>query len=896
MSSPIPYIRLKGDKDEAGRHLRRAMGELFKTEKVAQNAGVPILKRTIDVDDYTTITVQVSNDQRFVWIESNPPSGGVEQEVTEKEYPETSQCPPGFIIRKLKFNERWPTDSLNQEEYKGDGSFDGFPGYIIAYDGKEWRYARYDEAGLGAFEGASNCGWWHLNTISDKLNDKYRKCDLITWDGGPGGMTQTGQTRSTSSSSGPGGAMHQMTSPKLNFDRYFYHGGKKIDAGLDCVLGACIIPKSGVDYYHVIGFSATVRYDSNGNPFGYGVTGWKYYVQKRPVSGTTGWTQVGSIDAFEDNDGPIRPDYETLKASSTAYCRLPWGSGFVDADGYAYVTMHYYAEIDIDPSTPGVLQDHSYRLVKVDLRNAQWENVGDRSKYVTTTQSSGFSDGGGPRTFNAPPSQPEGKPYSSSSYYSVLREMSEPCFVGMFGGLDKLYTYWVEPFTEGVTGSTNLSDSLGPIYEWPHWTEALGDHTHPHYQRPHHISWRQNESTRVVMRCYEMVNGNVRGKINSELVMEDKAYDGVYEHEYIHAQHTPYREITSGGWEGYGQGHVIARHVWDHHPQIPNSWVYAEAKLEYDTTAEQGTKTFSVVRNGKTEVSDSFTGGVCPLLYDNSLDFPVQMVPQLRAGGIPYSSLAAKGRGIMSIDMWFENYVVLNDDVSELAGDRTSYEFLVQGDDGLHGWWIANSWQGQYTSYGWGIGHDHDFRTNTYDNFPFYEGGGGISGKFYIAQPSINITSDKKSLYHPTTRAVHRPIDGMDERPYMHLQRKIYAGEPMTAFVGSAPSFQGPSYGYYSVTSNFYRVYESYFDDGPLSENSYVTSAHYDNGYFGYLTFRGWRWWCKAPGNARDGYNAMEDWELKCNFLSAEQINKLWGYDEETDKGTANMFFEIALL
>jgi hypothetical protein len=201
-------------------------------------------------------------------------------------------------------------------------------------------------------------------------------------------------------------------------------------------------------------------------------------------------------------------------------------------------------------------------------------------------------------------------------------------------------------------------------------------------------------------------------------------------------------------------------------------------------------------------------------------------------------------------------------------------------------------------SLGWG--HRIHYQTNNPGMSPLYEGGG--SGTMMtIAQQSINVASDNKTLYRPTQFAVHRQAEGLREKPYIRMRRKVHRHPQGMSTYAVPINFETPNYnGSYAPCHGWDEIFDSKLSNGPQGETANgtgdSTSYQYNYWFSNYLSYDAWRWWCKSPGNAGEGYDGWDEWEIDCNFATKDQINKLVGYDEEIDKGAENMFFEIAVL
>lgn len=932
MSSPFPYIRLKGDKEAAGQHLRRAMGELFKTERIAELAGVPILKRSIPVNDHTMITVQISKEQKFVWVESNPPSGEEYVEEEEEKRFSVDQCPPGFIVRKLTYDERFPTGSLNQTKYKGDGSFDGYPGHIIAYDGKQWRSARFDEANLGVFEGASNCGWWHLADVIENgglAEDDYNACDIITWEGGHGGLNNTTQSHSGPASSGVEDIQKVGARPYLK--DHFFHGGKKIDGPSGYVLCACIVKENNVDYYYCCSvLLSNVWHPSLSGIAYYTVTAGNIWVSRKRVSDTGGWEswEVQHIIKPQDpatNDSPwVREGY----VPGDGEWNLPWGTGYCDAEGNAYVPQIYYSQIPVTwpiAEYPNYSEaTRSLRIVKIDLRSGKTETVGDSAPGVIKQKwtAGTLEYWGGPWNFNAPPSTPTAKTAGIDAVGSSDIWQEEPALIGMWGGGQDLYTYWIEPWERFIVRNGYHISVPAERYEH-HYINTSGDPAVSYqYTREDTVTLTQSASCTIVLSCYKMKDGDLRATLVDSINLWEYENNANVTHEYVDAAHDYKRNIQSGGWDGPWSDNIVCRHIFDHNPEIKNSWEYSQIAADMDGVSRTAVKTMSYHRDGKTLRTDSATitqaliGPVLGGIADQRHIGPGWSVEDDVNGGGDYSPagwakvlwkrytvLDAASASGSTLDTGVRAYAPTS--YSPLSGTwdghRVAAQSVVPAGSGKNNWVLGYFKMGDFSTtdgdyrFAPGWGWMAMYQTNLPGSWPNYHGSGNGT-RMIIAQHSINLASDNRSLYAPPQFAVHREIKGMDEKPYIRVRRPVYRHPSGMADLDGVPG--GAAY-YYApdVNLGWDKVFESYRASGPAGEEgNWISSTFQQNYRFGVPgNYDHWRWWCRAAGNAEDGYE-WDEWEIDCNFASKEQINKLVGYDPEVDKGSENMFFEIAVL
>jgi hypothetical protein len=326
------------------------MLELFKTQSVQELAGVPIMKRTVEVDEYTTITVQIAKEQTFIDITSTMGHVEVEKEEEVSEQ-DILQCPAGFIIRKrTQYTKGFTTWSEDEEEQ----------GYIIAYNHakKNWAVASYQDAtGSGnTFAHASNIGWWHVPN-----KQAYSSCDVITWYG-----------QSYFDFSPP--TLRGYTTPDPDYSRinmltrYFFFKGRKFTAPQNHVLGACIIDVANVDYIYVLTTNLANKDSTSGYYFS-SLTSSRMKMSAL-LNGSTDWETAKGLN-YSDFD---------FNADDTSgyYWDAPMSTAYIDKDGYAYLVMKHNRRVPSASSTdtnPGTttLVSGSTEFIKFNMRNLSYE-------------------------------------------------------------------------------------------------------------------------------------------------------------------------------------------------------------------------------------------------------------------------------------------------------------------------------------------------------------------------------------------------------------------------------------------------------------------------------------------------------------------------------------------
>jgi hypothetical protein len=887
MPKEFPQIRLHGNKDAAVLHAKRGMLELFKTQSWQELAGVPITKRTVEVNDYTTITVQVAKEQTFIDITSNPPPGFVPPPVEEKPEEEFGKCPPGFIVRKLAQGETFNTDSLDQTKYTGTTDIDvGFDGYIIAYNAskKEWALASFRDE-LGEFEGAYAGGWWHLDTKAKELSGSYKTCDLITMGGGGGGL---GASSFVTTATSPN--TDQLVFHKIAFTKDFYMGGKEYRVGGNThCLGACIIkdPTNHQDYFHVLKVAI-----SQGDPAG-NLTSGGYQIWRQPVGGGED-EGLGSI-APSNNPSPF---YNPTTPPTTM--QVPRGLAYVDEDGYAYIVRAYGAthpELEVVGSSVDGQQ-----LLKIDLRNGDFEILLDSPEALLRGHKYFRRETSGSLQHHNPDGGGSPDPWSGSTTWNVSLNSPVPRLVGVFGGLDKLYTYQMS-YDSNSTGSASAHLAPEGTYESPNsspppatFTRWFQVGTHRH---------RINESSVRKMIVYEGTDKEI-----DSLIIEEAFVD--YDVKQDDASHASILAYESGGpIEGAAVGRHLTRWILSHHPKIKDSWEYLERLAEWDDIGKTGTITYKYVAWGKTVVSQSVP---IPSINDYFMDtdanrpsFPYDIAfeqefdfAKPRTGWYANGGRVSKWRyktttfdrqtGQPTSSPWWLQWDVFDN----LPDDIDSATFLRDLNTGGAAWGETyGSVSSSLSLLSTGVGSTGSVcgygRSSAWS--PGSAGAShlekGSANEFIISQTSAVPFSSNLKLYMPNTIAVHRPVEG-EIAPYLAMSRKMYMSSmPLDARKSLAVD------GAKAVLRLWYLVYLASHD--PAGEDG-VRDLEYGM-VTGPTTWGRERWlfWRKELGSAKDGY-LSDEWALESNFLTEKQLNALVRFDPDVPGAEKHMHFEIAVL
>ena len=387
MSSPFPQIRTKGDKDACGQYTKRAMLELFKTQDLQERMGVPIFKRTVPVNDYTEIEVQVVHDQKFIEIRCFPPSRGLEPSGEKDKEFDTRACPAAFVVRKLDIDAKQGTGFTPDKKQQG---------YIIAYNHarKKWEIASYQD-GTGStntFASCSNIGWWHAR--DDR--DGYTGCDVVTWYGTTFFDFTAPFMPRIYVDDETGRPDYEIPAVTALQKCIMFKGRRFLTP--NHVLGACIIDVAGVDYMYVHTCNLTEQ------DAGYKIT-WEYSIRCKlstlfsaPADGTNvPWESGGSLyvpDKIQFERGPGFVDTRKWWAH-------PIGTAYVDKDGYSYVMHRAYLNRYTSPEEQYVNSDICHVWVKYNLRDMGheilWDPTAPENRTTLNSSSNGLntSTGGG---------------------------------------------------------------------------------------------------------------------------------------------------------------------------------------------------------------------------------------------------------------------------------------------------------------------------------------------------------------------------------------------------------------------------------------------------------------------------------------------------------------------
>lgn len=354
MSKPFPAIRFHGNNLACVRHIKRGMLELFKTEALQKTMGVPVLRRTIEVSEYTTIMVHIAKEQTFIHITSNPPELPEKVPVTEEKEVEDYLCPYSFLVRKRDRTVK----NMPQVNFDHDG-------YLIAYDGdtRRWRVATFRGKDGSTVPYAANLGWFHAGNDAER---GYNHCDVVTWHGQSSPDFEPPFVNTTS---GPAfrGPFHFLKS-------VFYFQGRKLSAP-GFVVGACILPEGDDKYFYVHTIGMTLDNWGTASPQSY-ICRDRCYRQEyaATMAGGSTWTLLYQRD-YSDTSLP----FEDVGQPGGPYVK-GWGPprscDFIDENGIAHFIREYASnnltqglETRLNYATP--LDGNAY--IKFNLRTGKYD-------------------------------------------------------------------------------------------------------------------------------------------------------------------------------------------------------------------------------------------------------------------------------------------------------------------------------------------------------------------------------------------------------------------------------------------------------------------------------------------------------------------------------------------
>ena len=805
MSSPFPQIRLHGDKAVAGQHVKRGMLELFKTEAYIQNAGVSTTRRTVPVDDYTTIEVRIAEGQTFINITSLPGGEGAPVEQPEEEEFDYTTCPSAFIIRKIDWDGH---DEGVGPEVKG---------YLIAYNHTKnaWGVASFvDELG-GTTPYGSNLGWWHAEPTSES---GYYKCDVLTWHG----------------ASSPGfrppyvnGAPPDGTSPRSYLSTKLYFRGRKFQAP-GSIAGACILTENNVEYVYVHTVSLGTGGTSELEALMVSLEIISRISVSALLSGSTNWEQVKTIWSGTEMQTAWGGTY------SGSFNRIGFrGCDHISKDGIAtFVREHTYGPF-VGDSSPQTGYGMS-KVIEMDMRNGNWKIIHDAME-------DGPSHTGGWAGDHTEMIIP-GTTVTFPSHVGVCTEThtwttAKPWIFHVAPGTGELYTYGLQ--VNGFIEKTYVGLKGGDPEDWQFWID------------------------------YDTT-------LNADLKVEVIVYKNHKEHERLMLGRVLSTVSAYEKWEGTtlaeracsnSESTIYTRNLFEHLPDIPNSWRYVEKRFE--GSAGAGYASINLVEDGKKKELSGQSVGTDIWGYAG-----LQAWLPWTSGREPYDDGVFTTTKSYRFSSWNGG-----------SNTTTRLVFFTA---------TANPNRLPCRVYGF---------NNWYDTSDFF----GVGLGFRYDRPSFDDWGDaasfmvrRKDTFYPwmaEAYAVHRKVrakNGGEQVPYLWLRRPIYHGRDsgvnpdlLDIYIGSMSNL------YLADTADFYSIPipDPYGQDTTYSA---VPIPHW----------RGrWNFWTPHAGYFQSttedppgsgiypypNWNKSSGWTLKSNFLTKEQLNQL---TKETD----NAFFEIGVI
>ena len=446
MSKNLPAIRYHGNVKAGFRHTKRGLHELFRTEELQKHMGVPILKRTIEVSEYTYITVHIQLEQTFVHIYSNPPElPEVILPPPEKEKEPPSGCPSAFLIRFI------PARTANDAILAADAQ----DGYLIGYDHSSdtWRIMHIINDGVVLDQpAAANLGWYHNHNSADGI---FSHCDIVTWHGQGAPDFHPAWLPGHWSS---GFTILDYAARTLLQKRVYFQGREFTTP--EYVVGACILhmpDNQGVKRDYMYLHCADVsRNPLSGVPEDMRLDADTFY--RLPMSAllaeSEDWQLLESItpEAYEG--------YLTFNAYPHMY--HPRTTAYVDKNGFSYVTREYSGDLgeshDLGEQT-GADPNHGFTaFIKFNMRDGSWKILSS-----TETNCPTFAvDFSG--TVTVPPLGPG--PYDDLPFFGgmSISNPNGPWVFYVWPGTEDLYTLSLEHNYSGSSGDSKEKDGSSTTY------------------------------------------------------------------------------------------------------------------------------------------------------------------------------------------------------------------------------------------------------------------------------------------------------------------------------------------------------------------------------------------------------------------------------------------------
>lgn len=443
MTSPFPQIRLAGDKEAAGQYAKRAMLELFKTESIKDKAGVPILKRTVPVNDYTEIEVSIVHEQKFIEIRSYPPSRRLEPTGEKKDKFDTAACPAAFVVRKFDTRAKQGT---------GIPETDKEQGYIIAYNHirNKWEIATYvDSTGTGnTFASCSNIGWWHAS--NDR--DGYTACDVVTWYGSSFFDLTAPFYPTVPVDDDENGVTDYTISAVSHLQKVIMFKGRRFLTP-EYVLGACIISDAGVDYMYV--HCCNLVEDQDDRVF-YTSTEYSFRCKLSTLFASDGtninWEEAGRISVGSD----ITFAKSGFQPSNFNW-KTPQGTAYVDKDGYSYVMWTALLDLYTSPTEEFINTQQVTVWMKYSLRDMGWEMLWDPTEPANRPTVTGhWSQENGSKLGGHYPITVVGSGYLNAAFTTAF----QPCPLYQWSGTKDHYVLYLERVYNADHNYTRTQDGI----------------------------------------------------------------------------------------------------------------------------------------------------------------------------------------------------------------------------------------------------------------------------------------------------------------------------------------------------------------------------------------------------------------------------------------------------
>jgi hypothetical protein len=863
MNKVFPHIRLHGDKTKAASYIRAGQQLLFKLQGMQKLSGVPILKKTIPLDKYTIAIVQIADGVETIDITHIPPTVPVtEQEQEEREVVEG--CPPAFILYARKLF---------------DGTED--KDYLLAYnsEAKKWQLASVDP-----YAGASNTGYWGL----EKGIGTHKRCDIVTWDGQPGGFESIGF-------SSAGQYYGQRLSGGLiqydnSGDNGFFIGGYKIKLYGYIVAAGIFQDEDKKHHYYAVqwwGSSMSIKQGTMPGPNGQG-----------EIDPT--WT---TLETFNYADYADSPTFDERWG-------CPTGNAFVNKKGHAYIGVPMEKDVVVDGTNYHVFP---MCLLKFDMVKATLTIVRDNLDAMPDNSYSGHyseHDNAGQifpfdmQTFSSCSDTPDSAPaYNDDQDFrecggtASYSNKGRPMLLRTFGGLDRLYTYELEV---EWSLSSSFSEQCGG---WNQQTASCV--THNCYEDNHDVfhTWyylkgtgsinlNEMESGVTTIYVYDYDQGEGARKVVDSLdviiinvnINVSQGYTKVYQP--LNAQTAASYGVESLGDTaesskdnvgGGGFVSIIRRQVLDHHPQIKDSWSYIETEEVYDGMAGVlQEKVIRIVQMGK--VVDQFTSDIAAAGHMGHEFFDYSVKSNGEGGQMPNMST------VLTIHMYtsYVNNVYAPNWNTFFEGVGKGVSSVTSQDPGI----LTQQFHGAFRYEGAINNEPAPMRLNGGSSCAMVRGSRLSSrtlGRFALNQSvygsgkyghgfDFTFWGGSSSTSNLNSVAVHRPIGKKKVHPYIWIKKKIHYDTGTDAIYGNYKTALAAS------GQVFAKIVAS--PDSPNGIADTYGANYWQNeicnqvGEYVYYTI----FWTKTFDYDTTEWPALADsgeWYIESNVLTDDQIKKL---------------------